>query len=620
MRDTSPSLRHLLRRLYNHLSRHRRLQLLGLVLLMLGGTLAELATFGAVLPFLALLADPDKALEYPLLLQLFGLFGWRSEDILVPATLLFGLAVMLAALVRIALSWASNKTTYGIGYDLGVEVYRRTLLQPYSYHVARNTSQIIAGMNKVQSAVSGLLIPLINTLVSALLTSAILVALILIDPTVAFAAGMLFSLLYLLATLGTRRRLRKNSRIIAQAQNTRVQAIQEGLGGIRDVLLDDTQELYVQRFRKVDTDLRKAQVLNAFLSGAPRYLIEAVGMLAIAVLAYGLSQRAGGLAEAIPVLGALAIGAQRLLPLMHQIFHGWATIMGNRGNTEDVIDLLEQPVPAADLRHRPVQPLPFERSIELQDICFRYAAAGPEVLNHLSLTIPRGSRVGFIGKTGSGKSTTLDLLMGLLEPSSGRILIDGVALTPANRREWQVHIAHVPQSIYLADATIAENIAFGVDRRDMDWSRLREAARQANIEEFIEGQAEQYETLVGERGVRLSGGQRQRIGIARALYKKADVLVFDEATSALDHDTESAVMEAIRSLGPELTVLMIAHRTSTLRDCDCIYELASGRLLRTGNRGQGPLPATDHQFLRIIRSLASDHPEALPHPGAKDAQ
>ncbi|GAB3374799.1 ABC transporter ATP-binding protein [Azotobacter armeniacus] len=586
MHDTPPSLSRILRGLHAHLSRRRRLQLLGLILLMLIGTLAELATFGAVLPFLTLLASPEKTLEYPLLQQLFNLLGWRNESILLPTTVLFGSIVVVAALIRLTLTWASNKTTYGIGYDLGVEVYRRTLLQPYRYHVARNTSQIIAGMGKVQSVVSGLLMPLINILISVLLASSILFALILIDPAIAFAASTVFSLLYLLITLGTRHKLRKNGRIISQAHNVRIQAIQEGLGGIRDVLIDGSQALYVKRFRKVDADLRKAQVTNSFLGAAPRYLIEAITMLSIGVLAYGLSQREGGLAAAIPVLGALAIGAQRLLPQMQQIYQSWATMMGSRGNIEDVIDLLEQPIPPEYLRRDPPRPIPFERSIELRDICFRYAAEGQEVLRHLSLEIAKGSRVGFIGRTGSGKSTTLDLLMGLLEPTSGSILIDGIALTPANRRDWQAHIAHVPQSIYLADASIAENIAFGVERRNLDWHRLHEAARKAHIAEFIESLAEQYETSIGERGVRLSGGQRQRIGIARALYKQADVLIFDEATSALDDRTENSVMEAIRALGPELTVLMIAHRTSTLSDCDCIYELASGRLLRAGNHGQ----------------------------------
>lgn len=584
---TRASLAGAIRRLYAHLSRRRRVQLAGLLALMLLGALAELATLGAVLPFLTLMAEPGKALEYPLLQQGFATLGWHDrQDLLLPATLLFGAIAVSAAAVRMLLLWVSNRITFGIGYDLGVEVYRRTLYQPYRYHVARNTSQIIAGMSKAQNVVKGMLLPLINAIIAAIMALAIFAALILIDPLVASVAGVGFTLLYLAITLGTRRKLRDNSRIIAGAQNVRVQAIQEGLGGIRDVLIDGSQELYVERFRQVDGDLRRAMVANTFIAGAPRYLIESIGMLMIAVLAYWLSQRDGGVAAAIPVLGALAIGAQRLLPLMQQLYNGWATIMGNLGDIDDVIDLIEQPIPAEYASPEPPRPLSFARGLALQDLCFRYAPGAPEVIRHLSLDIPKGSRVGFIGKTGSGKSTTLDLLMGLLEPCSGKILIDGVELTAANRRAWQARIAHVPQSIYLADSSIAENIAFGVERRRIDPQRLRRAARQAHIDQFIEALPEGYETLVGERGVRLSGGQRQRIGIARALYREADVLIFDEATSALDDCTESQVMQAIGELGGELTVLMIAHRLSTLSDCDRIFELEHGVLVRTGSHAE----------------------------------
>jgi ATP-binding cassette subfamily B protein len=240
--------------------------------------------------------------------------------------------------------------------------------------------------------------------------------------------------------------------------------------------------------------------------------------------------------------------------------------------------------------------MPFEQAIALKGVSFRYGDDLPWVLRGIDLTIPRGSRVGFIGQTGSGKSTAIDLIMGLLAPVEGSLEIDGQAVTPATCRGWQAHLAHVPQAIFLADGTIAENIAFGVPSGQIDRDRVRSAARGAQIASVIEGWAEQYDTVVGERGVRLSGGQRQRIGIARALYKSADVIVLDEATSALDTTTEEAVMRTIEGLGRDTTVLIVAHRLSTLRTCDRVVELRGGRIARVGTYAElveTGLPAND---------------------------
>ena len=572
-----------LRRLLMHLSPRRRWQLAGLFVLMILGAAAELATLGAVLPFLALLADPTVASKYPLLQKTFFALGWSGEEnILLPATILFGVIALCAAAVRMLLSWYTFRFTFGVGVDLSKEVYRRTLYQPYSFHVSRNTSEIIAGLNQVQNIVFYVINPLAQGAVAALMAIAIIGALIRIDPITATTAGVGFTLIYILVTFSARRRLHANSKLIAASEAQRVQAVQEGLGAIRDVLIDGAQGVYITRFWKTSASQALAQSANNFISAAPRYLIESLGMALIAGLAYWLSAHKGGLSAAIPVLGALALGAQKLMPQMQQMYYSWAAVTGNRAVLGDVIALLEQPIPEEYFKPPATDPVRFERDIALCDVSFRYRHDVPEVIRRLNLKIRHGDRIGFIGKTGSGKSTVIDLIMGLLEPTGGGIEIDGRRITSTNRRTWQAHIAHVPQSIYLADACIAENIAFGVNLSNIDHSRVREAARMAQLVDFIESLPAGYRTLVGERGVRLSGGQRQRIGLARALYKQADVLVLDEATSALDDETEQAVMEAINSLGREITVLMIAHRLSTLRRCDRIFELRHGTLLRAG--------------------------------------
>lgn len=572
-----------LRRLLTYLPVQRRWQLVSLWVAMFCAAAAELATFGAVMPFLSLLADPAQTSRYPFLQNLLLTIAGRSgggDSIVLAAAIVFAFVAICAAAIRMFVSWLGFKSTFDIGADIGAEVYRRTLYQPYKFHIFHNTSEVIAGLNKTQTIVTGVISPLIQSANAVIVAVAILAALIYVDAITATLCGLGFTLIYLAVTFATGLRLRANSKVIAENETRRVQTVQEGLGGIRDVLLDGAQEVYIDRFKAIECARRGAQAANYFISSSPRYLIESIGMTMIAALAYWLSLRPGGLSEAIPVLGALAIGAQRLLPQMQTIYLSCAALNANASSLTDVVALLDKPLPEKCTISSSADRLTFERDIVLRDVTFRYYDDSPDAVHAVSLRIRRGDRVGFIGETGSGKSTLIDLVMGLLEPTSGVIEIDGRRLGPENHRAWQRCIAHVPQSIYLIDATIAENIALGADAHHIDMERVRSAATKAQVAEFIDTLPEHYLTVVGERGVRLSGGQRQRIGLARALYKQADVLVLDEATSALDDATENAVMRGIESLSREMTVLMIAHRISTLRGCDIVVELKDGCLVR----------------------------------------
>lgn len=577
---TKAALTILLARLWHHLSRRRQHQFLLIMGLMLLSTLAEVVSLGALLPFLGILTAPDAVFNYRVVARLAHAFGIATaHQLLLPLTIAFAAIALLAGAIRLLLLWVSTRFTFAAGADLSIEVYRRTLYQSYHVHVARNSSEVISGItNKVGATVLGVLLPLMTLISSSMLLVAVPVTLIVIDPTVALVATGAFGASYALITRVSRRRLHRNSQRISDEYTHVVKALQEGLGGIRDVLLDGTQPVYCEVYRQADQQLRRAQGDNAFIAQSPRFAMEALGMVLIAALAYGLSQQAQALATALPVLGALALGAQRLLPALQQGYGAWASIAGNHASLASTIDLLDQPLPAELLRSAPT-PLAFGAAIRFCNVRFRYSSDGPWVLNGLDLTIPKGARIGLVGGTGSGKSTTLDLLMGLLVPTEGEILVDGQPITGDLVRAWQRSIAHVPQSIYLADTTVAENIAFGVPRAAIDLQRVQAAARQAQIAEFIESCPEGYDAHVGERGVRLSGGQRQRIGIARALYKRASVLVLDEATSALDNETERSVMEAIEGLRRDLTVLLIAHRLTTVRHCDTIAELAHGRII-----------------------------------------
>jgi len=567
-------------RLCAHFGLRQRVKFIFILGCMLAGAVAEFATIGAILPFLSLIANPDWAATQPMLRAAFAALGSQTpQQSLVYATLLFAATALAAGFVRLAVSWFTQKFVLGLGCELDLEIYRHTLLQPYSYHIRHNTSDLVAGIDKASIVVFYVLLPLLQGFSSALICLFILGALIAINPAVAIFAGGGFGLLYLIIVYATRGRLRGNSEVIANNLSRRVQAVQEGLGGIRDVLIDRTHDVYLDKFKAVDAWVSNAQAVRGFIGSAPRSIIESIGMVLIALVAFYLARDDSGLATAVPTLGALALGAQRLLPTFQLIFLSWANIEGSRQVLFDVLSILDLPIDPGRIAPSNQSVIPFRSEIQLEGVSFRYAEAAPDVLINLSLTVKKGERVGFVGKTGCGKSTLLDLIMGLLEPTGGTIRIDGAPLNRDTVASWQSQIAHVPQAIYLADSTIAENIAFGVVRGLIDETRVREAARKAEIADFIESQPDGYGAMVGERGVRLSGGQRQRIGIARALYKSAKVLIFDEATSALDNETEAAVIKSIEALGSDLTILMIAHRLSTVEICDRVIKLEGGRAL-----------------------------------------
>jgi ATP-binding cassette, subfamily B, bacterial PglK len=588
----------LLARLWAHLSAKRRRQFKWVMALTVLSAFTEIASLGAVIPFIGALTEPGRLLKWPMIARFASAFGIKSADhLLLPMTIGFAGIALIAGAVRMLLLWANVRVTFASGADLSSEVYRRTLYQPYSIHVARNSSEVISGItNKVGNTVLGIMFPTMTLISAGVSLIATLATLLIIDPWVALGAGFWFGICYGIITWFSRRRLHDNSQRIATEYTLVVKALQEGLGGIRDVLLDGNQPIYCDVYRRADQALRRAQGDNAFIAQSPRFSMEAVGMVLIAGLAFVLSRQSQGVAGALPLLGALALGAQRLLPALQQVYSAWATIAGSHASFADTVALLDQPLPEEASAPRPA-PLPFRNEIRFESVCFRYAATGPWVLEHLNVVIPKGIRVGLVGGTGSGKSTMLDLLMGLLRPIQGSIAIDGSVLDGKSVRAWQACIAHVPQSIFLADTTLLQNIAFGSPPDAIDPERVRRAAQQAQICDFIDSMPQGFQSLVGERGVRLSGGQRQRIGIARALYKESSILVLDEATSALDNSTERSVMDAIEGLSRDLTVIMIAHRLSTVRRCDTILELEHGRVVAQGPYDQ--LLKSSPSFLRM---------------------
>lgn len=595
------SLGLLLRRLWHHLGAARRCSFVVLLVLMILGAIAEIMSIGAVVPFIGILTAPEQVLQYPAVASLARQLELETpEQLILPLTLIFILAVTVAAAIRLLVIWLSTRLTYVTGADISLDVYRRTLYQPYRVHVGRSSSEMISNITgKVGQTMLGILLPMLTLISSIVLLCAIVGTLVYINPMVAIVAALSFGVCYGLITIITRRRLQRNSRYIANEMTQVVKSLQEGLGGIRDVLLHGTQPVYCKIYRESDLRWRVAQGENVFIAQSPRFLMEAIGMILIALFAYWVSGQPGGLVNSLPLLAALALGSQRMLPTLQQTYASIASITGSKISFSDTIEMLDQPLPS-DLLQPPPNALPFERELVLDQLSFSYYPEQPQVLKQLSLSIRKGERVGIVGSTGSGKSTLVDLVMGLLDPTGGHIRVDETNLTHGNVRAWQQSIAHVPQNIFLSDASLAENIAFGVHPDDINMQQVRRAADEAQVSEFVGDDPNGFNVIVGERGVRLSGGQRQRIGIARALYRRASVLILDEATSALDNETEQSVMRAMDRLDRDLTVLIIAHRLTTVRDCDLIVQLEKGEIVARGSYDE--LIQTSQRFRQIANA------------------
>ena len=545
-----------------------------LLVLILLASIAELFSIGAVVPFIGVIADPNSVFQLDFMQPFIEVLGVKKpEDLLLPLTIAFCCAALLAATLRIILIWVSTRLSFAFGADISINIYKHTLYQPYDVHSNRNSSEVISGITgKSNNVIYGIVSPTLTLLSSIVLVAFIFIFLVSLDPNIALLTFTGFGMIYSLIIYSTKVRLNRDSKRIADESTNVIKALQEGLGGIRDVLLDGSQTIYCETYRSSDIPLRRAQGNNLFAAQSPRFLMEGLGMLLIAIVAYISAESSSSFADSLPLLGGLALGAQRALPALQGAYNSWAQINGSIYSLQDAIDLLNQPIPESALVGNSSS-LNFKKEIVLKGLDFAYQDDDRYVLKGLDLRIPKGSKIGIKGTTGSGKSTLTDIIMGLLTPNNGSLLVDGVRIDSKNLRSWQNCIAHVPQTIFLADRSIEENIAFGTNIGDIDLDRVKDAAEKAQLTDVIEALPEKFSTNVGERGTLLSGGQRQRIGIARAIYKNAEVIIFDEATSALDTETETSVMNSINNLSKGITVIIVAHRLSTLDNCDLILDL-----------------------------------------------
>jgi ABC-type multidrug transport system fused ATPase/permease subunit len=567
----------------------RRLSLVVVAVSILMALFDSLGTL-SVMPFLAVLANPALVQSNQTLALFQRISGYQGQDFLIFLALVsFGFLV-LAALVRSLGFFFVNRVTLARTYRLGGRLMDVYLRQPYAFFLHHHSGDLAKNLlSEVEVVGAQILQPAALLIAQSVLLSVLATLMVAVNPVVAVLGVTVLATCYGLVYVFVRRVLDRAGQRQSALVRTRFRIVAEAMGSIKVTKLLGQEARYRERFAAASREYGSLRAMTLSLATIPRYAIEAVAFGGILILAVSLlltyaESETGAMAHILPLLGFYAFAGYRLMPAVQGIYQALSQLRFGSAALDRVARDLKLGEGLALLPESPAPALPFTQGVEIRDLSFRYPQAEGPSVEALSLTIPAGSTLGIVGPTGAGKTTFVDLFLGLLQPDTGEMVVDGAPVTPQTLRNWQADLGYVPQDVYLMDASVAENIALGLLPHEIDQERVREAARMAQILDFVEKEMPQgFATEVGERGVRLSGGQRQRIGIARALYRDPGIIVFDEATSALDNLTEQEVVKAIGALTGKKTVLLIAHRMSTVQHCDQILVLERGRMVGLGS-------------------------------------
>ncbi len=576
----------MIKSLFKFFNKKDKIKLIGLFFFIALLGLVEIFSISLIMPFIALIADPQLVSTNIYLNTVYTFIGFNSVNqfmfFLGGCVLCF---LLLSNTYAAIITWLSLKFSFHQGHLIAKRLLTGYLDQPYVFYLSRHTSVMVKNISVEVSRLIGLVLNPFLILIKALcVTLAILLLLVFIDPMLALIICFILGGLYALLFFTVRKRLMRKGSIATQLRSREVKCLNEALQGIKDIKLLGKEHTVLEEFEQTSTILAGFNAENSAFAALPRYLLEVIAFGGILVIILYLLKVKHDITQILPLISLYAFAGYRLMPLLQNMINSFANI---RYNTP-VVHLLEKELDFLESNkiYMPrdlIKPIIFNEKIQFDHVSFTYPGADKPIIHDLSLTIQKNTTVGFVGKTGAGKTTVIDLLLGLLTPNHGDIYIDDVPLAANNMRAWQDTIGYVSQHIYLHDTTIAKNIALGVSDEKIDLEKIKYAASLAHIDEFIVNElAQGYQTEVGEKGVRLSGGQRQRIAIARALYHDPQVLVFDEATSALDVATEQALMEALDSLNHKKTIILIAHRLSTVKNCDQVFNLEMGRLVNPG--------------------------------------
>lgn len=566
----------LLKRLWIQLDREFKNKFFGVLFLSIASSAAEMLTIGAAVPFLAVLSSPELAFSYIEKLALFGDFSINPNvNYKLWFVIFFAFAAVLAGIIRVWLLQSSTKLAFEAGAEMSSKMFANAIMRTYEEHCASSTTELIDLISVKSYNIVVVVQTALSFLSNLIIFTAIVMAVVIIAPSYLLYASLAFIFSYVLIVQFTKHKISANAEKVSQGSLRAVSIVSEGFGAIRDIIIDNNVNYYIELFKRTELRLRSAQAVNSVLGNAPKFLMESLGLLAVAILGYQMTSTASLTEIAIPMLGSIALAAQRLLPVLQQIYWGWSSIRSLLPSLQQQLQLLELTTHSIQKTTKQIKLAQLD-SIEFKNVTFSYKG-GQSILKDINVSIKSGEKIGIVGETGSGKSTFVDLIMGLLRPTEGAIFINGIELwNNIDIDEWRSSLAHVPQTIYLANANIASNIVFGSANEDVDQKKLRDVSAKAKVDWTATSGLKVLDQVVGENGAMLSGGQRQRIGIARALYKAAKLIVFDEATSALDQNIEKEIMKTIYEIDPGVTLLIIAHRHSTLSGCDRILEIKDG--------------------------------------------
>lgn len=578
---------HIIQKFLILLSKHERKNALILLFLILIMAFLDMIGVASILPFMAVLTNPSVVETNIILNKMFQiskLFGIENND-----QFLYFLGVSVFILLIFSLAFKAFTTYVQLRFvnmrehSISKRFVESYLHQPYVWFLNKNSADLGKTiLSEVSQIVAKGLKPLIEMIAKGMIVLALIILLIVTDPKLALIIGFSLVLAYLLIYLFSLKYLNKLGKQRLENNKLRFLKINEAFGAIKEIKVGGHEEIYIKNYSKSSKTFARTQALAKIISQMPRYALEGVAFGGIMLVILYLMSREGSFNNALPIISLYAFAGYRLLPALQQVYHSFTRITFMNPSLEELSSEFKNLkfVKTNDSKDKFFP----TKSITLKNIYYSYPYSDRTALEDINIVIPAKSTVGIIGSTGSGKSTTVDIILGLLEAQKGTLEVDNTVITKQNFKNWQKSIGYVPQHIYLSDDSIAANIAFGIEQKKIDQNLVEKASKIANLHDFVTGNLpRKYETIVGERGVRLSGGQRQRIGIARALYFDPQIIILDEATSALDNKTEELVMDAINSFKKDTTIILIAHRLNTLRNCEIIFELEKGRLINKGN-------------------------------------